>query len=156
MKKIFTLIAFSMYMAAGFAQNNDGIDPKFASYMIETERKTVFVQNMTLSDSIAPIFWGIYDQFEAELLLVRESGIANLKKYGTEFETLTDDQADEIMKVTLANEVKRNKIRKKYYGKMSKAVGGKTATRFMQLDTIVNMVLRLSIYDELPLVGDLD
>lgn len=156
MKKLFTVLAFSLYMVAGFAQENDGVDPKFASYMIETERRTVFVQNMNLSDTDAKIFWVIYDQFEAELLPLRESGITRLKTYAEQYEKMTDEQAAEIEKGILANEAKRVKIRKKYFNKMNKELGGKIATRFMQLDTIVAMVLRLSIYDEIPLVGDMN
>ena len=156
MKKIFTVLAFSLYVMAGFAQQNDGVDPKFASYMIETERRTVFVQNMNLSDADAKIFWEIYDQFEAELVPLRESAINVLKTYGEQYEKMTDEQALAIEKSMLANQAKRTKIRKKYFNKMNKALGGKVATRFMQLDNIISMVLRLSIYDELPLVGDLD
>jgi len=156
MKKIFTLIAFAMYVSAGFAQNNDGVDPKFASYMIETERRTVFVQNMNLSDTDAKIFWEIFDQFEAELIPLREKGINTLKTYAEQYEKITDEQAATIEKGILANQAKRVKIRKKYFNKMNKALGGKIATRFMQLDNIIAMVLRLSIYDEIPLVGDMN
>ena len=153
MKKVLVLVAFVLTVVGGFAQEND-LDPKFASYMIETERRTVFVQNMKLNEADAKIFWEIYDAFEAELVPLRESGIKNLKTYGEQYEKMTDEQAVTLEKSMLANQLKRTKIRKKYFNKMNKALGGKTATRFMQLDNIVAMVLRLSIYDELPLVGD--
>lgn len=154
MKKIFTLLVFSLYIMTGFSQENDGVDPKFASYMIQTERRTVFVQNMNLSDADAKIFWEIYDQFEAELVPLREKGINTLKAYGEQYEKMTDEQAETIMKTSLANEAKRAKIRKKYYNKMAKELGAKTASRFLQLDTVVSLMLKLSIYDELPLIGD--
>ena len=155
MKKVLVLVAFALTVVSGFAQEND-LDPKFASYMIETERRTVFVQNMNLNEADAKVFWAIYDAFELELKPVRESGVANLKAYGEQYENMTDEQADAIMKVSLANEAKRNKIRKKYYSKVSKALGAKVAARFLQLDIVVAMILKLSIYDELPLVGDLN
>ncbi len=154
MKKVIVGLALTLSVLGGFAQTNDGIDPKFASYMIETERRTVFVQNMNLNEADAKVFWVIYDQFETELKILREKAIINLKIYGEQYETMTDEQADKLELEMLANEAKRTSIRKKYYKKMSKQLGGKVATRFMQLDAIVSMVLRLSIYDELPLVGD--
>lgn len=153
MKNLLLAIGLLLTVFNGFAQEAD-IDPKFASYMIETERRTVFMQNMNLNDSTSKIFWVIYDEFESELKVIREAGIANLKKYADDYEKMTDEQADEIMKVSLKNEAKRAAIRKKYYAKVSKALGAKVGIRFMQLDTIINMVLKLSIYDELPLVGD--
>tara|TARA_R110002050_G_scaffold204327_1_gene339560 strand:- start:48985 stop:49452 length:468 start_codon:yes stop_codon:yes gene_type:complete len=153
MKKVLVSLAFALTVIGGFAQESD-IDPKFASYMIETERRTVFVQNMNLNEVDAKVFWVIYDAFETELKPLRESGVANLKAYGEQYEKMTDDQAAAIMKTSLANEAKRAKIRKKYYNKMAKELGAKTASRFMQLDTVVSMILKLSIYDELPLIGD--
>lgn len=153
MKKVLVSLAFALTVIGGFAQESD-LDPKFASYMIETERRTVFVQNMNLNEADAKVFWVLYDAFEAELKPLRESGIANLKAYGEQYEKMTDEQAAAIMKTTLSNETKRAKIRKKYFNKVSKGLGAKTASRFLQLDSVVNMVLKLSIYDELPLVGD--
>lgn len=155
MKKLIVLIALTVNVLGGFSQESE-LDPKFASYMIETERRTVFVQNMNLTEADAKKFWPIFDEFEAELLSLRETGIKNLKSYGEQYEKMTDDQASILMKSMLKNEAMRTKIRKKYYNKFSKEMGGKVATRVMQLDAIVSMVLKLSIYDELPLVGDLN
>ena len=155
MKKVVLLVAFALTVIGGFAQESD-LDPKFASYMIETERRTVFVQNMNLNETDAKIFWPIYDAFELELEAIRKQGIENLKNYGAQYEKMTNEQATAIMKITLSNEAKRTSIRKKYNKKVAKALGGKVASRFLQLDTIVSMVLKLSIYDELPLVGDMN
>ncbi|MFT4753522.1 MAG: hypothetical protein ACI85Q_001065 [Salibacteraceae bacterium] len=155
MKKTVLLLALSLTFLGGFAQESD-LDPKFASYMIETERRTVFVQNMNLNETDAKIFWPIYDAFELELEVIRKQGIENLKLYGEQYDKMTDDQATVIMKTMLSNEAKRTSIRKKYNKKITKALGGKVSTRFMQLDSIVSMVLKLSIYDELPLVGDMN
>lgn len=155
MKKLMILIALTVNVLGGFSQESE-LDPQFASYMIETERRTVFVQNMNLTEADAKRFWPIFDEFEAELLSLRETGIKNLKSYGEQYEKMTDDQASILMKSMLKNEAMRTKIRKKYYNKFSKEMGGKVATRVMQLDAIVSMVLKLSIYDELPLVGDLN
>lgn len=153
MKIVMVIVGLMLTVFNGFAQEAD-LDPKFASYMIETERRTVFVQNMRLNEVDAKTFWAIYDAFELELKVVRERSIANLKTYGEQYENMTDVQAAALMKVSLENETKRTSLRKKYYKKVAKALGDKVATRFLQLDTVINMVLRLSIYDELPLVGD--
>ena len=153
MKKIVVLIAFTLTVLGGFAQDQD-LDPRFASYMIETERRTVFAQNMVLNQEQGKVFWSIYSDFELELEGLRKQTIQNLKNYSEQYEKMSDEQADVIMKIMLENETKRASVRKKYYKKMVKALGGKTATRFMQLDSIVSMMLKLSIYDELPLVGD--
>ena len=153
MKKLLVSIVLTLSVLGGYAQESD-LDPKFASYMIETERKTVFVQNMSLNEADAKIFWPIYNAFEAELSPIRESGMSNLKAYGEQYENMTDEQASAIMKVSLANAAKRNKIRKKYFKKMSKELNAKMASRFLQIDAMVSMVLKLSVYDELPLIGD--
>lgn len=153
MKKVLVSLALALAVLGGFAQESD-LDPKFASYMIETERKTVFVQNMNLKEADAKIFWPIYNEFEAELAPLREKGMTNLKAYGEQYDKMTNEQATAIMNVILSNEAKRSKIRKKYFKKMSKSLDSKTASRFLQIDSMVSMVLKLSVYDELPLIGD--
>ncbi|MGB0806615.1 MAG: hypothetical protein ACPGRC_07985 [Salibacteraceae bacterium] len=155
MKKVLVLVAFALTVMSGFAQE-DGLDPKFASYLIETERRTVFMQNMNLNEADAKIFTPIYNAFENDLELLRKSGIENLKHYGEKYETMNDEDAADLMKKMLANEAKRTSIRKKYYKQVSKALGEKVGGRFLQLDSIVSMVLKLSIYDELPLIGDMN
>lgn len=155
MKKVLVLVAFALTVISGFAQE-DGLDPKFASYLIETERRAVFTQNMNLNEADAKIFAPIFNAFESELEVLRKQGIENLKTYGEKYETMNDEDAAGIMKKMLANEAKRTSIRKKYNKQVSKALGAKVAARFLQLDSIVAMVLRLSIYDELPLVGDMN
>lgn len=152
MKKLLLGVALILNGLIGFAQN--GVDPEFASYMIETERRTVFVQNMELTTEQSPIFWELYDAYEAELKVIREAGIANLKKYNENYKNITAEECDEIMKASLKHEAQRTAIRKKYYKKIMKALDAKIASRFLQLDEIVTMVLYISIYDELPLVGD--
>lgn len=155
MKRLLVLVAFALTVGTGFAQQ-DGLDPKFASYLIETERRAVFTQNMNLNEADMKVFMEIFNAFETELEVLRKQGIENLKVYGEKYETMTDEDAAEIMKAMLANEAKRTSIRKKYNKQMTKALGGKVAARFVQLDSIVAYMLRLSIYDELPLVGDLN
>jgi hypothetical protein len=152
MKNLFLTLLLALAGVIGFAQN--GVDPEFASYMIETERRTVFVQNMDLNAEQAPLFWELYDAYEAELKVIREAGIENLKNYNKNFDGITAEQCDEYMKISLKHEAQRTAIRKKYYKKMAKALDAKIASRFLQLDEIVTMVLFISIYDELPLIGD--
>lgn len=152
MKKLLVGLSLCLSGLFGFAQ--DGVDPEFASYMIETERRTVFVQNMDLTAEQSTVFWSLYDAYEAELKVIREAGIENLKKYNAKFHNITAEECDEVMKASLKHEAQRTAIRKKYFKKISKSLDAKIAARFLQLDEIVTMVLYISIYDELPLVGD--
>ena len=152
-KSVVILIVMVVSFGKVFSQSKSGLDTEFASYMIETERRTVFVQNMKLTDAEAPVFWDLYDQYESDLMLIREDAINNLKKYTAAYATLTEDQANEIMMSELKNSAKRVSVRKKFYKKISSELNPKIAARFLQLDEIAMMVLKLSIYDEMPLVG---
>jgi hypothetical protein len=153
LKNFLLLIVLIVSLGKVYAQSPTGLDTEFAAYMIETERRTVFVQNMNLTEQEAPLFWDLYDQYESELLLIREDAINNLKKYTASYANLTEEQANEIMLAELKNRAKRVSAQKKYYKKMSSELNSKIAARFIQLDEIATMVLKLSIYDEIPLVG---
>ncbi len=46
----------------------------------------------------------------------------------------------------------RNSLREKYYKKMRKALGGVMAARFFQIDRVLNDIIDIQIFSEIPLV----
>lgn len=45
-------------------------------------------------------------------------------------------------------------MRVKYYGKMKKDLGAKTAAHFLQLDDYIQTAIKFEILDELPFIGE--
>ena len=57
--------------------------------------------NLTLTDAEATKFWPVYDQYEADLVKINDAKYAAIKEYATNYDTLTDAKALELIKQIL-------------------------------------------------------
>ena len=150
-------IAIAFVLAAMFATNAsasgsmDGYIEMLKSDL-KTQKVAVVTEGMELSEEQAEIFWPIYREFDAELSKLMDRRIALIKDYAENWDALTDEKADELMKASLKLTKDRDKVTEKYYKKMAKELSPKTAARFMQIDNAISLLLRLQIAAELPLV----
>ena len=77
-----------------------------------------------------------------------------LEKYVAEYESLTDEQADVIVKETFSIRSKSEKLQKKYYKKIKKELGAKTASQFVQFERYVQTSVDEVLQEALPLIGE--
>lgn len=153
MKKLLLGLLISFTTLSGFAQV-DELDSKWMRYMVESERRTVFMNAMNLQAGQDSTFWNLYNQYETELDAIRAEYINDLGTYAKKFNNMTAEDATMLTKNHYAREKSRMKAQMKYYKKMAKEIDPMTAARFIQVDDAVSMILRLSIMDEFPFIGD--
>lgn len=153
MKKLVFSLFTLVIAATSFAQEGE-LDTKWTNYMVETERRMIFDEAMDLESPKKEAFWKIYDEYEKELEAFRSDYMTDLKKYAEEYATMTDEQANELIASSYKRQMNRMKMQKKYHAQIAKMVDGKTAARFVQLDDAISMLLRLSVMDEIPFIGD--
>lgn len=153
MKKILLGLIVSFTTLSSFAQV-DELDSKWMRYMVESERRTVFDNAMDLEASADSVFWVLYNEYETELDKIRSEYIQDLGTYAKQYNTMTGEEADALMKRHYARELSRTMTQRKYHKKMSKQIDPLTSARFVQVDNAVSMILRLSVMDEFPFIGD--
>jgi uncharacterized protein YbjQ (UPF0145 family) len=153
MKNFLVALVLSISGLTAMAQAG-GLDGKWLNYMVETERRAIFQEGMLLTDSNKDVFWALYDEYETELEENRKKSMQYLKSYAEQYESMTDEQATDLTKQAQANTASRLKLQKKYFAKMNKVLGGKIASRFVQIDNAIYMLLSLQIMDEIPMIGD--
>jgi uncharacterized protein YutD len=153
MKRLVLSVFVLVFALNGFSQAGD-LDSKFANYMVETERRTIFMENMNFNAADSKLFWEVYDAYEAELGQLRTRYLENLKKYAEMYGDMNNEQASIWMKEEFNIDADHLKLRKKYYKKMDKELGAKVATRFIQIDQIISMAISLSVLDQIPIVGE--
>ena len=153
MRKIMIALVLSISAIGLFAQDG-GLDEKWLNYMVETERRAVFNEGMILTDQNKDTFWAIYDEYEKGLDEVRKQYMNYLKRYASDYQTITDEQAADLMKMGQNAELERLMLQRKYSKKIAKEIGGKVGARFVQIDNAVYMLLSLQVMDEIPMVGD--
>ncbi len=154
MKKLL-VIAAVFVSAAGFAQSNKE-DVDFVQSIYGKEKKTIVAEFIMLEGAQKDAFWKLYDDYETQRKELGKQRIALLERYANGYMTLDDATTDQIIKDMIALGAKTDKLISTYYGKIKKASGVKAAAQFVQLEAYLAAVIRASILDKIPFIGELN
>ncbi len=153
MKKLITILSIVFLSFISLLSNAQTQDELFNS-VFKQEKRAYFAENMHLKADEFDKFWTIYGAFENERVNIGTERINLLKTYVEKYETMSNEDADAFMKKWLAVDKKEDAMRVKYYGKMKKDLGAKTAAHFLQLDDYIQTAIKFEILDELPFIGE--
>ena len=123
---------------------------------IRSIKKQLVAANLTLTDSEATKFWQVYEQYSAETGKINETRAAIIKEYSDEYGTLTDDQADNLIRRWLDTDIELAKLRQRYVPVFRKVLPGKKAATFFQLDRRISMMIDVQLTSQLPLAQSQD
>jgi len=114
-------------------------------------KKQLIAANLTLTDSEATKFWQVYEQYSAETGKINDTRTAIIKEYSDEYETLTDDQADNLIRRWLDADIQQTKLRQRYVPIFRGVLPGKKAATFFQLDRRISTMIDVQLTSQLPL-----
>jgi len=153
MKKITTFLSIVFLSAMSFLATAQTNDEMFNS-VFKQEKRAYFSENMHLKADEFDKFWTIYGSFENDRATIGTERINLLKTYVEKYQTMSNEDADAFMKKWLALDKTEDAMRVKYYGKLKKELGAKTAAHFLQLDDYIQTAIKFEILDELPFIGE--
>ncbi len=120
--------------------------------MAETERKALMAENLFLTDEESKLFWPMYNEYRKEKMVVFDEWLEVMKKFSDNFQTLTDDQATQLMTAYSNIRLKDLKINAEVKKKMSKSLSSKTVMRFVQLENKLAAYENFESAMQIPLV----
>jgi len=123
---------------------------------IRSIKKQLIAANLTLTDSEATKFWPVYEQYSADTGKINDARTAIIKEYSEEYGTLTDDQADNLIRRWLDTDIEQTKLRQQYVAIFRKVLSGKKAATFFQLDRRISTMIDVQITSQLPLTQSQD
>ena len=123
---------------------------------IRSIKKQLIADNLTLADTEATKFWPVYEQYSADQEKINDTRTAIIKEYSDGFGTLTDDQADNLIRRWLDTDISASELRQKYVPILRKVLPGKKPATFFQLDRRISMMIDVQITSQLPLVQGQD
>jgi hypothetical protein len=123
---------------------------------IRSIKKQLIATNLTLTDTEATKFWPVYEQYSADFGKINEARTSIIKEYSDGYGTLTDDQADGLIRRWLDTDISAAQLRQKYVPIMRKVLSGKKAATFFQLDRRISMMIDVQLTSQLPLVQSQD
>ena len=123
---------------------------------IRSMKRQIIAANLNLTDSEATKFWPVYEQYSAEVEKINDTRTALIREYSDGYGTLTDEQADSLIRRWLDADIAASNLRQKYVPIFRKVLPGKTAATFFQLDRRISMMIDLRVTSQLPLVQSQD
>jgi hypothetical protein len=87
---------------------------------------------------------------------VNDTRTALIKEYGDAYGSLTDEQADSLIRRWLDTDIAASELRRKYVSILRKVLDGRKAATFFQLDRRISMMIDLQLTSQLPLVQSQD
>ena len=119
---------------------------------IDSMKKQVIAANVTLTDTEATKFWPVYEQYSAELKKIMDTKNALIKEYAEEYGSLTDEQADSLIRRWLESDIAAFELRRKYLPIFRKVLPGKVTATFFQVEHRINAMIDLQLTSQLPLM----
>jgi hypothetical protein len=119
---------------------------------IRSIKKQLVAANLNLTEIEATRFWPVYDQYSVDFGKITDMRAVIIKEYSSGYGSLTDDQADDLIRRWLDTDISAAQLRQKYVPIMRKVLPGKKAATFFQLDRRISMMIDIQLTSQLPLV----
>jgi Spy/CpxP family protein refolding chaperone len=119
---------------------------------VRSEKKQLVAANMNLTDAQAVKFWPVYDAYTQETTKLSDARYALIKEYAKVYDTMTDAQADDLLKRMAPLDQSAASLREDWIPKFRQVLTGKQTALFFQLDRRINLIIDLQIAAVIPLV----
>lgn len=120
---------------------------------LRQQRKQIMAANMVLTPDEATKFWPIFDQYRKEAIQPNDDRWALIKDYATNYNTMTDAQAQEYMKRSTAVDEQLMNLRMKYVPIFEKVISAKKTALWYQIDHRIDLMINLQLASTIPMVN---
>ena len=145
-------------VSAGWAQTKPAAGDKPANNLqiihekLKADKKLIVSKYMELTEAEAKSFWPVYEEYQTDLQKIYDRMGSLLKSYAAEYTSLTDEKAKMLLDDWLALERDDAKRRQSYVPKILKALPGKKAARYVQIENEYRLLLDYDLATTVPLV----
>ena len=89
---------------------------------VQKDKAQIIGAALELDATQAAAFWPVYKQYEAELMAIGDKRYAGIKAYASNYGSLTDAKATELIDLALGLEEQRLALIKRYLGEFRKVI----------------------------------
>jgi len=157
MRHVLLLVAV-LAAAPSFAQTapaaaNPSDNMQILREKLKGDKKLVVAANMNLTEAEAKDFWPLYEEYQKELNRINDRIAMIIVGYAREYNavSLTDARAVELMNQYIAVEEDETRMKKAFMSRLAKALPGRKAARYMQIENKVRALVNYEIAAEVPL-----
>ncbi len=125
-----------------------------ARTILQSERKLLVGQGLTLTAEQANAFWPVYDRYMLDMKAAGDLRVKVITDYAASYDNLTDETARQLVGDYLKYQEKVLKIRKGYLRKFRKVLPETEVARFYQIENKLDAVTNFVLADQIPLVPE--
>ena len=126
-------------------------DEQILLKQVMTDKRSVYANNLEMSQSESEEFWPLYDEYEAKVKKLDDRFLELINQYASKYDTLSDTDATAGLKEKMAIERERMDLKQSFTKKVAKILPPKKALRYAQLETRIETLLRSQVYSLIPL-----
>jgi hypothetical protein len=117
----------------------------------EIERQSTLVRGAQLGDREMAAFVPVYQSYRHEVIELNTKVLQLLKRFSDEFETLTDSQAQSLLRDWLSLERDRVDLKIRYVKKFDKVLPAVKVARVMQIENRMDLLQEVGAASTIPL-----
>ena len=152
MLRIVLICAVCCAAAPLFAGDQPADNMEIVREAIQAEKKLFIAENMLLSENEATAFWPIYDDYQESLKKIVDRNIKLIETYAENYEAMTDQVADRLIKEFLNIEKEAVKLRESFLPKFSSVLPATKVARYYQLENKIEAVAKFDMAVEIPVI----
>jgi len=151
MKKLFFAITL-IFLGTQLLAQSDNDYLELAREVLKTEKKAAIAEIMQLTDDESQPFWNLYNEYQGKLYLIQNKRIEIIKDFIENYETMTDEKADELWTNSMSYSQEVLKLKKTYYTKFKKILTAGKAARFFQAENKIETLINAELAFDIPLI----
>ena len=153
MKK--TLLAFAALAAFGAANashaQNAADEAQVLISQIQTDKRAVVLATLQLTDAQVAEFTPIYDEYQGKMKQLMIRGTEVLNKFASNYGSMTDDAAKDILKESFKIRRERNELIEDYAKKLERKLPATKVLQWVQVENKLNTLLDMQAAAVIPI-----
>jgi hypothetical protein len=119
---------------------------------LAVERQAIVTRAMELTDSESTRFWPLYREFRGKIEQIVDSQVGLLRTYSGAGDTLSDEQAQELVAEYIKTQKEKLKVQQDYMKKFRKILPARKVARYFQLETKLDAIVSYDLARTIPLI----
>jgi hypothetical protein len=151
MVMVTVLVALAMPAAA---QQKSADDMQIMREKVKADKKLLVATNMQLTEAEGKAFWPVYEDYQKDLAAINQRIGKLIENYAADYRgnTLTDENAMNLVNETVAIEKAEAGLKESYVPKLSKVLPAKKVARYIQIENKIRALVKYELAGGIPLV----
>ena len=119
---------------------------------VQAAKNKIIADTMQFTEAESQAFWPIYRDFARDQQKIGDERLAVIREFANKYDTLTDNDAKDLVQRLMNVEDKTLNLREDYWKKFETALGAKRAAKFYQVDNRLTLIINVQLAANIPLI----